>query len=69
MGVTMWRFRGSRVRRRCSIGSGTPAKDKKLVVVEAGHAMVGYAVTARESLEWLDRYLGSVPMPSAERRL
>ncbi len=42
---------------------GAPAKDKKLVLLEAGHAMVGFPATTRESLEWLDRYLGAVPMP------
>jgi dienelactone hydrolase len=42
---------------------GAPAGDKKLVLVEAGHAMVGYPATTRESLDWLDRYLGTVPMP------
>ena len=37
---------------------GPPAADKKLVLLETGHAMVGYVETTRESLAWLDRYLG-----------
>lgn len=43
---------------------GAAAKDKKHVLLEAGHAMVGFPASTRESLDWLDRYLGSVPMPS-----
>jgi hypothetical protein len=43
---------------------GAAANDKKLVLLEAGHAMVGFPASTRESLEWLDRYLGPVPMPS-----
>ena len=42
-----------------------PAADKKLVLIEAGHAMVGFAVTKRESLDWLDRYLGPVAATGA----
>jgi hypothetical protein len=39
--------------------SASPA-NKKLMLVEAGHAMVGFPATTGESLEWLDRYLGPV---------
>jgi formylglycine-generating enzyme required for sulfatase activity/dienelactone hydrolase len=45
----------------------TPSKDKKLVLLEAGHAMIGFPAATRESLEWLDRYLGPVPMPTLKR--
>jgi eukaryotic-like serine/threonine-protein kinase len=38
---------------------GTPEKDKKHVVVEGGH-MVFNEEVIRESLAWLDRYLGPV---------
>jgi dienelactone hydrolase len=40
---------------------GASPANKKLVLLEAGHAMVGFLATTRESLEWLDRYLGPVP--------
>ncbi|MDQ2946430.1 MAG: SUMF1/EgtB/PvdO family nonheme iron enzyme, partial [Acidobacteriota bacterium] len=39
---------------------GASPADKKLVLLEAGHAMVGFPATTKESLEWLDRYLGPV---------
>lgn len=42
---------------------GAAPENKKLVILEAGHAMVGFPASTRESLQWLDRYLGSVPMP------
>ena len=29
--------------------------------------MVGFPATTRESLDWLDRYLGPVPMPLVRR--
>ena len=38
---------------------GTPAKDKRHVVFESGHAPPRRDVI-RESLDWLDRYLGPV---------
>ena len=38
---------------------GTPAADKKYVVFESGHVPPRIAVT-KESLAWLDRYLGPV---------
>jgi dienelactone hydrolase len=47
---------------------GTPPADKKLVLLEAGHAMVGFPASTRESLDWLDRYLGAVPNPILQRR-
>lgn len=37
-----------------------PRADKKLVLLESGHAMVGFPASTRESLAWLDRYLGPV---------
>jgi eukaryotic-like serine/threonine-protein kinase len=40
---------------------GVSPADKKLVLLEAGHAMVGFPAATRESLDWLDRYLGPVP--------
>src|SRR3954452_8842078 len=42
---------------------GTATNDKRFVLLEAGHAMVGFPASTRESLGWLDRYLGPVPMP------
>jgi dienelactone hydrolase len=39
---------------------GTPAKDKKHVVYEAGHANLPHAEEVRETLDWLDKYLGPV---------
>jgi len=47
---------------------GTPAADKKHVLLEAGHAMVGFPATTRESLDWLDRYLGPVQVPVVPRQ-
>ena len=47
---------------------GTPPADKKLVLLEAGHAMVGFPASTRESLDWLDRYLGPVPIPILQRQ-
>jgi predicted Ser/Thr protein kinase/dienelactone hydrolase len=38
---------------------GTPAKDKKLVIVDAGHAELG-TEGKHECLDWLDKYLGQV---------
>ena len=42
---------------------GAPRADKKLALLETGHAMVGFPATTRESLAWLDRYLGPVRSP------
>jgi dienelactone hydrolase len=39
---------------------GAPRADKKLVLLESGHAMVGFPASTRESLAWLERYLGPV---------
>ncbi len=40
---------------------GTPPKDKKLVVLNAGHNLLANRVEVmRETLDWLDRYLGPV---------
>jgi dienelactone hydrolase len=38
---------------------GTPAKDKRIVMYETGHTLPRTEV-ARESIDWLDRYLGPV---------
>jgi eukaryotic-like serine/threonine-protein kinase len=47
---------------------GTPKADKRHVLLEAGHAMVGFAASTRESLDWLDRYLGPVQVPVVARQ-
>ncbi len=39
---------------------GAAPSEKKLALLEAGHAMVGFPAATRESLDWLDRYLGPV---------
>jgi len=39
---------------------GTPAKDKRHVVFEAGHLPLPRSELIRETLEWLDRYQGPV---------
>lgn len=39
---------------------GTPSSDKKHLLFETGHEGPPRAVLAKESLEWLDRYLGPV---------
>lgn len=39
---------------------GTPAADKKHIVYEAGHADEPYREKVRETLDWLDKYLGPV---------
>lgn len=39
---------------------GTPAEDKRLAVLEGGHAPVEIHGLIREVLDWLDRYLGPV---------
>ena len=38
---------------------GTPAKDKRFVVYEAGH-LVPRTELIKESLDWFDKYLGPV---------
>ena len=40
---------------------GTPPKDKKLVIYEGGHGAFPRPAAVRESLDWLDKYLGRVP--------
>jgi dienelactone hydrolase len=39
---------------------GTPEKDKKHVVYDAGHGGLPHAEEVRETLDWLDKYLGPV---------
>ena len=39
---------------------GTPAKDKKHVIYEGGHSAFPRPAAVRESLDWLDKYLGPV---------
>jgi eukaryotic-like serine/threonine-protein kinase len=39
---------------------GTPDKDKKHVIYESGHANLPHTKKVRESLDWLDKYLGPV---------
>ena len=39
---------------------GTPEKDKRSVIVESGHGIVRSADRVRETVDWLDRYLGPV---------
>jgi hypothetical protein len=39
---------------------GTPDADKKLVIFEAGHADFPRRDEVRETLDWLDKYLGAV---------
>ncbi len=40
---------------------GTPPKDKKLVIYDGGHGAFPRPAAVRESLDWLDKYLGRVP--------
>jgi hypothetical protein len=39
---------------------GTPEADKRHVIYDCGHAVVGKDLI-RPSLDWLDKYLGPVP--------
>ena len=39
---------------------GTPEKDKRFVLVESGHGVVRSPDRIRETVDWLDRYLGPV---------
>ena len=39
---------------------GTPEKDKRHVLVESGHAVGRSLDRVRETVDWLDRYLGPV---------
>ena len=43
---------------------GTPDKDKKRVVYDTGHADLPHREEIRESLDWLDKYLGPVKRPA-----
>jgi len=40
---------------------GTPVNDKKHVIYEGGHSVFPRPDAVRESLDWLDKYLGPVP--------
>lgn len=40
--------------------AGTPSEDKALFVYDAGSHYMPMDLVARESLAWLDRYLGPV---------
>ena len=42
---------------------GTPEKDKRLVFVDSGHALMRNPDAMRETLDWLDHYLGPVATP------
>jgi hypothetical protein len=42
---------------------GTPEKDKRLVFVDSGHVLMRNPDAIRETLDWLDRYLGPVAAP------
>jgi dienelactone hydrolase len=46
---------------------GTPDKDKKHVVYDTGHGSLPHTEEIRESLDWLDKYLGPVKR-QAERQ-
>ena len=51
----------SRLRRRPLFRLlGTPEKDKRLVLVDSGHGVVRSLDRVRETVDWLDRYLGPV---------
>ena len=39
---------------------GTPDKDKRHVLVDSGHNIVRSLERVRETLDWLDKYLGPV---------
>jgi dipeptidyl aminopeptidase/acylaminoacyl peptidase len=39
---------------------GAPEKDKRLVLLQGGHARPNYDPVVRETLDWFDRYLGPV---------
>jgi formylglycine-generating enzyme required for sulfatase activity len=43
----------------------TPEKDKRHVLVDSGHSVVRSVERVRESLDWLDRYLGPVNLSPA----
>lgn len=39
---------------------GTPDKDKRQVLYDAGHGALPHGEEVRETLDWLDKYLGPV---------
>jgi eukaryotic-like serine/threonine-protein kinase len=39
---------------------GTPDKDKRHVIYDAGHGDLPHREEVRETLDWLDKYLGPV---------
>jgi hypothetical protein len=39
---------------------GTREKDKRRIVYESGHGGAPYREIVRETLDWMDRYLGPV---------
>ena len=42
---------------------GTPDKDKRHVLVDSGHSVARSLERIRETIDWLDRYLGPVEKP------
>jgi dipeptidyl aminopeptidase/acylaminoacyl peptidase len=44
---------------------GTPQKDKRYVLLECGHSLLRSHDAIRETLDWLDRYLGPVDIQAA----
>ncbi len=46
---------------------GAPNGDKRLVFVDSGHSMRRTPEVVKETLDWLDRYLGPVPTPPSPR--
>ena len=44
---------------------GTPENDRKYVLYDTGHGMIPRKDLIRETLDWLDRYLGPVKRPPA----
>jgi predicted Ser/Thr protein kinase len=47
---------------------GTPAKDKRHVLFDCGHSLLRTPGAIRETLDWLDRYLGPVRTAEMEAR-
>ena len=39
---------------------GTPEKDKRHILLDSGHGVSPWKDVVRESLAWLDKYLGPV---------
>ena len=59
MAGTTTSSRWRRRRSRSSVSLGTRDQDKKHVIYEAGHDLP-HKEEVRESLDWLDKYLGPV---------